>query len=135
MAEPAFGAAIDVHARGRASRAGTLSKNSRKITTKLRQEATSSASARAIQAGLMWAIWRLTGSSPGTASSNETISAPSRTAVAMRLPILGLAGMLGFSEEELLGAPVESKVVALMMEIEDALYRALFIHGLQGIIA
>jgi len=43
--------------------------------------------------------------------------------------------MLGFSEEELLGAPVESKVVALMMEIEDALYRALFIHGLQGIIA
>src|SRR5262249_25877975 len=83
--------AIDVHASGRPSRAGTRSKNSRNSTTKLAHEASSSATAPAAQRGLMARISRTTGRSPGTASNTETPNAASRPAVAKRLPILGLA--------------------------------------------
>jgi hypothetical protein len=87
--------AIDVHASGRLSRAGTRSKNSRKITTKPAQEATSSATAAMTHPGLMSRISRATGRSAGTASSSEIASAPSSAAVARRVPILGLPTVTG----------------------------------------
>lgn len=85
---------ISVHANARASRAGIRSNDSRKITTKLAHDASSSPMAAAIAAGLMRWSSPTTGRSPGTASSSATPSAPISATVAIRRPTL-IAGARG----------------------------------------
>lgn len=72
------------HAISRATALGTGLKNSRNITTKLRHEASSSATATTTSAGLTSATSRPTGRRPGTASSTVPTQIASTDAVTTR---------------------------------------------------
>jgi hypothetical protein len=72
------------HAISRAAVLGIGSKNSRKMTTKLRQDASSRATAAATSVGFMSAISPATGRRSGTASTTVTTQTASTTTVSTR---------------------------------------------------